>query len=154
MVETRVNTATHCRYCGTALTRDEKRNCMVCLVCHPPSAVKPSPPKKKNLVGVVPDEKRVREIIKEMVPVLVQDAMEDWYIPRPSVTKSEATDLTGTESYNEKGEITSSVVLLDPDKVITLKVKDWRSQAKELGISLFHRKKADVLKEIEAKKAG
>ncbi len=28
---------------------------------------------------------------------------------------------------------------------------DWRTQAKELGISLYHRTKADVLKDIEQK---
>ena len=37
---------------------------------------------------------------------------------------------------------------LDEEKA---KLKDWRGRAKRLGISLYHRRKKDVLAEIESK---
>jgi hypothetical protein len=33
-------------------------------------------------------------------------------------------------------------------------VSNWRAQAKELGVDMYHKKKDDVLKEIEARLSG
>lgn len=143
-----------CKGCDGELVKDKKRGCFRCPTCHPeqPDRVIKKPVKPK-LVGVVPDEKRVREIIKEIVPDMVRDILEDWYIAKPSVTASEAetkVEEVRTDNYVEPPK----AVLLDPDKVIKLEVTDWRAQAKELGISLFHKKKKDVLAEIAEKLKG
>lgn len=141
-----------CKGCNGELVKDKKRGCFRCPTCHPeqPDRVIKKPTKPK-LVGVVPNEGRVREIIKEMVPDMVRDILEDWYIPKPPVTASEAETVVEELRADNYVEPTKAV-LLDPDKVITLEVTDWRAKAKEMGISLFHKKKKDVLAEIEAKK--
>jgi hypothetical protein len=118
---------TKCRYCGTELTYDEKRKCSVCLVCNPPSKVAAPEPVKTKYIDVKMTEKRVREI--------VIDELENWHIRKPPVTKSEVKELTNDES----------APLPDSSK------PNWRTQAKELGIELFHRTKEDVLVEIEAR---
>lgn len=138
MIGTKVNTKTHCRYCGEELSYDEKRDCKVCLICHPgkPDApAKPTPEKPKFLDERM-TEARVREIVR--------DEMENWHIPKPSVTKEEVENLTNN-------------VVVEPK----VKEKTWRDKAKEMGVPTHYkvdgkhaggmRKKVDVLADIKAK---
>jgi len=123
-----------CKRCDGELTRDEKRGCWVCLNCYPPNSKPVTIPKKDvTYIDVKPDEKRVIELIKEQedwIRTIIQDELENWYIQKPSVDKS------SVESTLE-----------------TAKDEDWRKKAKELGISMFHKTKEEVLKEIEEKSA-
>lgn len=64
-------------------------------------------------------------ITEERVREIVRDELENWHIQKPPVTAVEAK------------------------KIDSALRTDWRVQAKELGIPLFQRKKADVLKDIE-----
>lgn len=120
-----------CRRCNGELAHDEKRNCMFCPICYPPNRTQPSPPKEKpKLVDVAMTEERVREIVR--------DELENWHIRKPPVTKTEVEELTISDTFNQK----------------RLDTMSWRLQAKELGIELYHRTKADVLAEIETRLSG
>lgn len=142
----KVNPRTHCNHCRGKLTKDEKRGCMICRVCHPESGDKPLLPQKKpKLLDVKFTEEQIRDIIKdemmgskfdeEQIRDIVRDELENWHIQKPSVAKDEAKELTAS--------------LTDPPRDF-----DWRKQAKELGINSFGRKKAEVLEEIAKKKAS
>jgi len=129
-----------CRRCNGVLVRDEKRDCLFCPICYPPNTAEPAPPQKKvKYVDVAMTEGRVREIVR--------DELENWHIQKPPVTKTETKELT---------ERHKPVVPLTMEGLQTLESEppNWREQAKELGILLFHRTKADVLKEIEARTSG
>lgn len=120
----KVNPRTHCNHCRAELTKDEKRGCMICRVCHPAGDDKPLVPQiKPKLLDVKFTEEQIREIVR--------DELENWHIQKPPVTKAEAKETDEA-----------------------LRKIDWRAQAKELGIPLFQRKKADVLAEIAKKKAS
>lgn len=121
----KVNPRTHCNHCRAELTYDEKRNCMVCRVCHPEGGDKPLVPQTKpKLLDVKFTEEQIRAIVR--------DELENWHIQKPPVTKDEI--VTGRDYQAGK--------------------PDWRQQAKELGINSFGRKKAEVLAEIASKKAS
>lgn len=131
-----------CKYCNTELTRDEKRNCLVCLACNPPQQTKPEPPKEEaKYLDVKLTEERVREIVK--------DELENWCISNPSTTKEDiesqaAEDLDSAVQTQSDADAATSVA----DTASTV---NWRAQAKALGIPLFQRKKEDVLADIAKK---
>ena len=126
----RVNPLTHCVTCAAELTIDKKRGCKVCRLCHPePVAAPAPPPKAKAFLDVKLTEKRVSELIREIVPDMIREELENWHVQKPPVTKEEIEKLT------------------------------WRQEAKSLGISLHQekggvRKKVDVLADIELRKGA
>ena len=127
----RVNPLTHCVTCGAELTIDKKRGCKVCRLCHPePVAAPVPPPKAKAFLDVKLTEKRVSELIREIVPDMIREELENWHVQKPPVTKKEIKELT------------------------------WRQEAKVLGIPLHKttgggvRKKVDVLADIELRKGA
>lgn len=129
-----------CRRCNGDLTRDEKRNCLRCLVCYPVQEVQPAAPKDMSKYvdqGTKWTEERIREIVR--------DELADWQVPKPSVTAKEVVELTSPDTTE------SSIVAEVPQKT-------WRDKAKEMGVSLYDhekkcpRKKTDVLEDM--KKAG
>ncbi len=126
----RVNPLTHCVTCAAELTIDKKRGCKVCRLCHPePVAAPTPPPKPKAFLDVKLTEKRVSELIAEIVPDMIREELENWHVQKPPVTKEEVKKLT------------------------------WRQEAKSLGVSLHQekggvRKKVDVLADIELRKGA
>ncbi len=125
-----------CRSCKTELTHDKKRGCLVCLKCHPPEKGQPIPPQeKRKYIDVTMTEERVRDIVR--------DELENWHIQKPPVTKKETESLTLEKLKKVRDSLPS------PPNVLEIPVNsDWRAKAKELGIPLFQRTKADVLAEI------
>ena len=126
-----------CRRCNGELSYDEERECWECLSCYPKNRVQAAPQKEeKKYVDVAMTEAKVREIVR--------DELENWHIQKPSVPKTEISKLTATEvaAHQNLDPIPNKVVL------------DWRAQAKELGIELFHRTKADVEEEIVTRTSG
>jgi hypothetical protein len=110
------------------LTFDKKRQCKVCLACHPPQSATPPPPKeKKKYLDVKMTEGQVIEIIKDVVPDMIREELENWHIQRPPVTKKEIK--TWRQEAKEMG--------------VPLNKKTG-------GM----RKKVDVLAEIELKKGA
>lgn len=164
-----------CRKCNGELAHIEESDCYRCLACNPIKATPlPAEAKKDMSVDVrlnKPEiDKLVRDIIKEVVPDMIVDALQDWYIQKPSVTAIEVAEMVEEMAGTDKAVLSEPVfedefvgskvekesptktVLLDPDKVITLEVtNNWRAQAKALGINLFHRTKKSVLAEIAEK---
>lgn len=123
-----------CRRCKTELVRDEKRKCLYCPVCHPPQTEQEKIEEKKRVyIDLKPTEKRVaemvRDIIETVVPDMIRDEMEKLYIPKPAMIEE-----------------------LKVSMAKELKPADWRQEAKALGITLYQRTKKDVLKEIEERK--
>ncbi len=138
-----VITKMKCQRCGNELTEDPKRNCKVCLVCYPNALkVKPVPPPKKQenkRVGLSMTEERVREIVREELSKI-------GHIQKPQ------RDMTATEVITDDddfGEMTATEVA-EARKGNT-EIKDWRGQAKALGISLYHKTKKTVLADIAEK---
>lgn len=133
-----------CKYCNTELTRDEKRNCLVCLACNPPQKTKPDPPKEETkYLDVHVTEKRVAEIVteqEEWFRKIIRDELENWYIPKPSTAKEDVE--------SQPAEDLDSVVQTQSDAATDA---NWRAQAKALGIPLFQRKKEAVLADIAKK---
>lgn len=144
MIETMTN-APICKtqICKRPLTYLEKQGCWRCLVCNPLPKDAPKPIKEKKFLDVKMTEVQVAEMItkklaeqveigEERIREIVINELENWHIQKPPVTQNEIMEAIETEKD------------ISPDK-------DWRQQAKDLGIELFHRTKADVLAEIEAK---
>ena len=131
-----VNPMTHCTHCRSPLDYDEIRNCKVCRTCHPVQKAQPAVVEKEDKrIDVIPDEKRVKEIIKEIVPDMIREELENWVSPATTEKK-----MTIGEGYVEE-------IILD-------RHVNWRSEAKELKIPLSQptggaRKKVDVIKDIE-----
>ncbi len=153
MAETLSPPKQKCRRCNGELSYDEKRDCSYCPICYPPNRVQPAQIKEKpKYIDVAMTEARVREIIKDemmgskfdegQIRDIVRDELENWHIQKPSVTRDEI----------EPPRALSNDELLDKINVPTPPA--WRAQAKELGIPLFQRKKADVLAEIASKTKG
>lgn len=126
-----------CKRCGTKLTRDEERNCLFCGQCHPLSNKSvPMEELEKNYIDIIPNKKRKEEIIKiikDIVPDLILQELENWHIKKPVETETLIKD--------------------NPDEPV-----NWKSEAKELNIELYDkktnrpRKKVDVLLDIEKQK--
>lgn len=120
--------------CKRELTYMEETKCYRCLVCNPlPKAKLAAPTEEKSRYVDVPwTEERIRAI--------VHDELQNWHVPKPSVTAKEVTKLTTTEPSGEEPQRT------------------WRDVAKEMNVPLYDhdrkcpRKKDDVLEDI--KKAG
>lgn len=126
-----------CKNCNTGLTKDEKRDCLVCLRCHPVNENPVPAPKKQNVKVDEPwTAGRIKELVEPMIREIVVDEIENYHI-RPKEADVESI---------------IDVVAEQAEPVAT----DWRAQAKELDIPLNKetggsRKKIDVLDEIEAK---
>ncbi len=121
-----------CKRCKKELVKDEERGCMYCPSCHPPQ--KPQQleeEKERHYVDVRLTEARVRE--------LVRDELENWHIPKPKVALPD--DCMTTDAKTKE---------LEAERDTQQEEADWRQQAKELGIPLFQRTKADVLADIKA----
>ena len=72
----------------------------------------------------------------ELMPTSITDGLSD--DAKEQIAKLEAANKVAIQSIIDgEGEVDE--------------VKDWRAQAKELGVPLFQRKKEDVLRDIEAK---
>lgn len=123
-----------CKRCLGDLLHDDKRVCNYCPSCNPLPKEQPKPEvKEKRYVDVKLTEGRVKELIQQIVPGMIMDKLEDWYIQKPPVTKDEVDES----------------IIVDPEQEV--EIADWRTRAKELGISLYHKKKEDVLEEIKLK---
>lgn len=133
-----------CKRCSTELTKDEDRNCLYCSQCHPlQKKSMPLQEIEKNYVDVKPTEKRTAEIIKiikNVVPDLIREELENWHIKKPVV---------------DKVVVDEPVIEVNPNEH-----KDWKVEAKELNIETYDkvnnrpRKKIDVLADIQKKKAS
>lgn len=171
MLETRVNTKTHCSYCGGELSwikKTEDSGCRRCLNCHPIKETKPEQPKEKpKLLDVKFTEMQIREIVR--------NELENWHIHKPPVTRDEIAEATsGSTALTPLGqqaqregptvakiqEFVKENPLQEQKGTIAIPVNpelaanpNWRAQAKKLGIPLFQRKKEDVLKDIESRLA-
>ncbi len=142
-----------CKRCSTELTKDNDRDCFYCSLCHPPQKKSlPTEELEKNYIDVKPTEKRTAEIIKiikDIVPDIVIDILEDWYIKRP------AKGIVETQNIVDKNVIEDKPIV---DGNVLDKHTNWRSEAKELNIELYDkknnkpRKKVDVITDIEKKK--
>ncbi len=139
-----VNALTHCNHCRSPLSYDEKRNCKVCLTCHPhPNEQKPVEEKERHYVDVPWTEERIIEVIDKVVPDMILGLLRNWHIQKPPVLRDEIPEAIG---------VGSGVAVTELEKPET-----WRQTAKRLGISLFDnekrcpRKKVDVLNDIEEK---
>ena len=159
MVETMTN-APVCKtqICKRPLTYLEEQGCWRCLVCNPMPKDVPKPIKEKKFLDVKTTEGQVAEMItkkltehievsEEKIREIVRDELENWHIQKPPVTKDEIEEYptavisqTINESRIEQAK--------EPEP------PDWRQQAKDLGIELFHRKKVDVMKDIEEAENG
>lgn len=163
-MEVQIETQTNAPICKTQtckrpLTYLEASKCWRCLICNPIPKNVPKPKKEKKFLDVAMTEKRVAEMIreagkdgilsentlteimKESIREIVQDELMNWHIPKPPVTKEEVNAVLSQPVFPDDGELVASKV----EKI------DWRQQAKELGIPLFHRKKEEVLAEIKEK---
>ncbi len=146
--------------CKKPLSRLESRGSWRCFHCTPWPKGAPAPKQEKKFLDVAMTEKRVREIIakketmsEERIREIVQDELMNWHIQKPSVTKSDISEMTATEVEAAK-EMLSRPVFDEKNSGIVITEIDgvpWREKAKELGINSFGRKKADVLAEIKAK---
>lgn len=139
-----------CRNCKGELTK-VKGGCLRCLKCNPIIDVGAPQKRETKYVDVTITESRVREIVR--------DELENWHIQKPPVTKKEAetmADVAVKEVLGENPADTAVKKMLGTSTINTdgpiISEPTWRDEAKELGIPLFHKKKADVLKEIEARK--
>ena len=151
-----LNKVTHCSRCRlhSAYLYDEKRKCWYCPVCTPlQKEVAKVKEKERHYVDVRLTEARVKKLIKEtiaeIVPEMIQDGVEKFYIP------STETDMAKKVLDKIIEDPTTYGHLLEPE-IVYDKHKNWRSEAKELGIPLAQptggaRKKVDVLKDIEEK---
>ena len=150
--------------CKRELTYLEESDCWRCLVCNPLTAPAPTEKPESKYIDVKMTEKKVREIVKDemmgskfdegQIRDIVRDELENWHIQKPPVTKteSELTVAKLREIAKDNPPKTGNIeVPVNPELAAS---PNWRQQAKELGIPLFQRKKADVLADIEAKKAG
>ena len=117
-----------CRYCKETLTVMES-GCKRCLECHP---INTKPPVQKKDDGKYVDVPWTDERIWASIEDKVRDMIEEL-----TVTKTDIED--------------APQETVDSAETIVIEPKSWREEAKELGIDLFQRKKADVLKDIEAK---
>ena len=127
----------NCKRCSTELVKDEDRGCSFCPLCHPKSKqALPVQELPKNYIDVKPNEMRKEEIIKiikNIVPDLIREELENWHIKKPLVDEPIPTK-------------TEPIVEDNPD---------WRVEAKRLNIKLYDkennkpRKKVDVLLDIE-----
>ncbi len=159
MVETMTN-APVCKtqICKRPLTYLEEQGCWRCLVCNPMPKAAPKPIKEKKFLDVKMTEKQVSimitkrlveqvEIGEEKIREIVRDELENWHIQKPPITKDEMTKLetAGTSQTINESRMEQAKEPEPPD---------WRQQAKDLGIELFHRKKVDVMKDIEEAENG
>lgn len=132
-----------CRKCTSELQYDEKRRCSFCPVCNPPQkAAQPTEERQvNNRVDEPWTEERITEIIKKVVPAMIRDELENWHIPKPSVTRAAILDDT--------------VVLAV--EVVEDESKNWRATAKALDIPMYDKEKkrprlkVDVLRDIKEK---
>ena len=144
--------------CKRELTYLEESGCWRCLICNPIPKSNPTPSKEKTkYIDVAMTEGRVREIVR--------DELENWHIHKPPVTATEVDNVTKiltrivdpppittrTKIEQLTTQVKDEVLGID---VLRKDAKNWREQAKELGIPLFHRKKADVLAEIKERTNG
>ncbi len=143
-----VNASTHCTQCRSELSIDEKRGCKICLTCHPPQTVvqkKEEKDRKHYLdIKLTPEQRnRIVVVIKEIVPAMILDVLENWHIQKPPVILDANVINEAIESHTR--EVAN---------------KSWREQAKSLGIEVYDkenkrpRKKDDVIKEIAEKQKG
>lgn len=124
-----------CRRCGTEVTFLEATNNYRCLNCYPVQEEgKPVEEKERKYIDVQMTEAKVREIVKEIVRGIVRDEIENWVISRPAKEVVPETVESELDSH-----------------------KNWRSEAKELGIDVYDREnkkprlKVDVIAEIDEK---
>lgn len=155
-----------CKKCTAELTRDEKRNCLVCLECSPPQATAPEPEEKdmSNYVDKPWTDERVKKIFKSMFPDAFRAEMENYMMPKVTVMDP-ATPVTTTGRVEPREpdaaptdkEIDGHLSAIVHAKQEAMKEKTWRDEAKELGIDLYDkeqkrpRKKDDVLADIASK---
>ena len=140
-----VNKLTHCTRCRTELSYDKERACSFCSRCNPPQikAVK-AEEKERRYVDVRLTEGRVREIVEEIIDKLVPDMIRDI-----KQTTQEKLDEVSVRAIKNDTVQVSHERELDQHR-------NWRSEAKELGVPLNQetggsRKKEDVLNDIEIK---
>lgn len=131
-----------CKNCETELTFMKKAKCLRCLKCYPVTKTVPLAEKEKNYVDVPWTKERVVAICEEVCKRVFRELLEDWHVQKPD-EDIDADLRAGARQPDNPPEDTGSV-----EDVGGL---TWRRKAKELGISLFHRKKADVLAEIAEK---
>ncbi len=129
-----------CTRCSGELTFIEKTKCWRCLSCYPEGQNKPveKPPKKED-PDVVIMKKRIRDVIAEVVPDMIREELENWV--SPTAATGDSIEVSQDEVY---------IPELD-------KHKNWRSEAKELGIEVYDREKkklrlkVDVIADIDEK---
>ncbi len=154
MTETLTAPKQLCRRCNGELAYDEKRNCKFCPICYPPNRKQPAPIKEeKKYLDVKLTEKRAEEIaaklIKELVPDMIREELENWHIPEPSVKRNEINELTSTNNAPVEPKVDEET---------------WLQKAKRLSVPTHYevdgsraggmRKKADILADIERAENG
>ena len=144
--------------CKRPLTYMEKQKCWRCLVCNPLPKDAPQPKKEKKFLDVAMTDERVKEILAERVTVseehireIVRDELENWYIQKPPVTANEVINEVLPPVELPEGAMRTDEDMAKIEAEREIVSQDWRAQAKALGIPLYHKKKEDVLAEIEAK---
>ncbi len=127
-----------CTRCKGELTFIEKTKCYRCLTCYPEGQNQPvEKPVKKEDPDIVILKKRIRDVIAEVVPDMIREELENWVAP-------------ATMTFTNGNQAEIQIPELD-------KKKNWRSEAKDLGIEVYDRekkcprKKVDVVKDIEDK---
>lgn len=144
-----------CRRCNTELAYDDKRKCHYCPECHPlrndPPPVTEKLPDRR--IDVKPDEKRVIEIIKEIVPDMIRNELENWYVQKPPITRSELEVNTEPANVTISPDTTTSTVstfsTVDNELLNEIAAGDWRDTARSMGIKTFQKSKDAVMREIE-----
>ena len=181
--------------CKKPLTYLEDSNCWRCLICNPIRKTAPIIEKKRAFLDVKMTEERVAEMIEEafekgtityiamgnlkrpetaQVVVgterfgdMVREELENWHIPKPSVTRDEIKDLTeevkGMVNNLDlsSGSETSSV---GTHEFVEIKEETWLQKAKRLSVPTHYevdgvmaggmRKKVDILADIADKEAS
>lgn len=122
---------TKCKNCETELTFMEEAKCLRCLSCHPVTEHVPVEKKETNYVDIPWTAERIWDVVEAKVEEMIREELENWH---SNVQEIDELSLARVEPRQ-------------PDNP----PKDWRAQAKELGIKLFQRSKVDVLAEIEEK---
>lgn len=149
--------------CKRPLTYLEDSKCWRCLICNPLPKDVPKFKEVKKFLDVAMTEERVKEILTEQVIAgeerireIVQDELENWHIQKPTVTKTETDNTVKLLNKIVDPPLSNARIdgAVESGELITREPEplNWRQEAKELGIPLFQRKKADVLAEIDAKK--
>ena len=137
--------------CGTELT-EMAIGCKRCLKCNPMTKYVAPVKKVRRDVDLPWTDERVIEVIDRVVPDMIRETLENWHIQKPSVTVDEVKDITALVPSLDANVINRAIESHSRE----VSNKNWRQQAKELGIPLSQptggaRKKVDVLKDIEDK---